>query len=331
MSKNIGLVLSVISCIGLLANPFAIPQPRFAGVAARLNAEIGNYRMGIYVIPLDNPSDAFGVNADAQVPSASAWKGGGIIYFFEHVDPVITNSVPVMYWERQGIIWIPPAYQAAWFKYIKVLHDAYIMTVFSGNHEAGNILAYVYHLSAPPSARNPIVAFNNWSLSIDMTPQSGMRQWMAGGTWAAGYVDPRYDQRSLFPDNPTLVYNVTYSARDLANFYYHLATAGKQQGYYAKAVELLSIRNEVTSLIQACPQTSPSTGMLTATKQGYFRPDSPDSLGHDVDNDAGLLIFPDGATYAVAFTTFDAHNIGPAIVCETIQAIVADHEQHSMF
>jgi hypothetical protein len=236
-----------------------------------------------------------------------------------------------MYWLKQNITRVAPEYQKAWFKYIKILHDAYIMAVYSGNHEGGNILAYVYSLLPSPKARNPIIAFNDWSRSVGMTPESGMWQWMAGGTWATGYTDPRYAHRQFFPGDKTPLYNVTYSARDFANFFYHLATVGKHKGYYDKAVELLAIRNQIVSLIEACPQTAPSTGMITATKDGYFRPDSHDSQGHDVDNDTGLLIFPDGATYAVAFTAFDSHDIANDVVCKTIQAIVDDHDRSIIF
>ncbi|MHB8629746.1 MAG: hypothetical protein ACYDBJ_25385 [Aggregatilineales bacterium] len=331
MRKILVLMLCIVGFTGPLTGGTAPNTARFAGLTERLGAEIGSHRMGVYVIPLDNPRDAFGVNEDVQVPSASAWKGGGIVYFFEYVDPAITNSVPVQYWEKQNITRVPPAYQKAWFQYNKILHDAYIMTVFSGNHEGGNILAYVYTLLPAPRPRNPIIAFNDWSLSVGMTPESGMWQWMAGGTWAVGYTDPRYATRQFFPGDKTPLYNVTYSARDFANFFYHLATVGKQKGYYNKAVELLAIRNQIVSLIEACPETAPSTGMITASKDGYFRPDSPDSQGHDVDNDAGLLIFPDGATYVVAFTAFDSHDIAYEVVCNTIQAIVDDHNRRSMF
>ncbi len=195
-------------------------------------------------------------------------------------------------------------------------------------------MLYVYNLMPNPKPLNPIVAFNDWSLSIGMTPGSGMRQWMAGATDHPTYIDSRYNMRLFFPDDPVPqydYYNVTYSARDFANFFYHLATVGKKQGYYAKAVELLAIRNQVVSLIEGCPLTAPSTGMITSTKDGYFRPDSPDSHGHDVDNDAGLLIFPDGATYVVAFTTFDSHDIAFDVVCKAIHSIVADHYKQISF
>jgi hypothetical protein len=306
---------------------------RFPGLAATLKAEIGTRRMGVYVIPMDNPTDVFSINGDVQVPSASAWKGGGIVYYFEHVDPTIVNSVPVPYWVKQNIIRVPRPYQNAWYQYNKTLHDIFITSVYSGNGDGGDVLLYVYTL-IKPTPLNPIVAFNDWSLSIGMTPESGMRQWMAGSTDHPGYIDNRYSLRVFFPDDPVPqynFYNVTYSARDFANFFYHLATVGKERGYYNKAVELLSIRNQVVSLIEACPLTAIGTGLVTATKDGYFRPDSPDSHNHDVDNDAGLLIFPDGATYVVAFTAFDSHDIAVDVTCKTIQAIVSDHNKRIAF
>ncbi len=38
------------------------------------------------------------------------------------------------------------------------------------------------------------------------------------------------------------------------------------------------------------------------------------SHGHSVDNDAGLIIFPDGRVYAVAFTAFDTVDIESDVV-----------------
>ena len=329
---RIALTLIVIALSVHAIRPVAAAEGRFPGLDASLRAEIGDRRMGVYVMPLDNPQDVFAINGDVQVPSASAWKGGGIVYFFEHVNPVIVNSVPVEYWEKKNIIRVAKPYQNAWYQYNAILHDAYITAVFSGNGDGGDLLLYVYTL-IKPTPQNPIVAYNDWSLSVGMTPESGMRQWMAGATDHPSYVDPRYDHRLFFPadgSNPPQYnyYNVTYSARDFANYFYHLATVGKQKGYYDKAVELLSIRNQVVSLIEACPLTALGTGLITATKDGYFRPDSPDSHGHDVDNDAGLLIFPDGATYVVAFAAFDSHDVAVDVVCKTIQAIVDDHKLH---
>ena len=331
-------LLIVIASVTSLESHSVLAQSaksnRFPGLAASLRAEIGDRRMGVYVIPMDNPADVFEINGDAQVPSASAWKGGGIVYFFEHADPKIVNSVPIQYWLKKNIIRVAPPYQSAWWQYNAILHAAYITAVFSGNGDGGDVLLYVYTL-IKPTPLNPIVAFNDWSLSVGMTPESGMRQWMAGSTDHPGYIDTRYDTRLFNPGDGSPsqqdYFNVTYSARDFANYFYHLATVGKQKGYYDKAVELLSIRNEVVSLIEACPLTAIGTGLITATKDGYFRPDSPDSNNHDVDNDAGLLIFPDGATYVVAFTAFDAHDIAVDVVCKTIQAIVNDHNQRISF
>lgn len=329
--KIIAVLLLVVSPALVGVHSSAASTERFPGLMDTLTAEIGNHRMGVYIIPLDNPDDVFSINADVQVPAASAWKGGGIVYFFEHADPAMVNSMPVSDWIHKDPARVPVQYQKAVIQYSSVLYNAYIMAVFSGNHEAGNVLAYVYTQLPQPKARNPIVAYNDWSLSVGMTPQSGMREWMAGGTWSSTYIDARYDNRQFFPGQSTPAYNVTYSARDFANFFYHLATVGKQMGYYDTAVALLRIRNEVVSLIEACPLTAYSTGMITATKDGYFRPDSPDSYGHDVDNDAGLLIFPDGATYVVAFTAFDSHDIAKDVTCKAITAIVSDHNQHSTF
>ncbi|HVO41868.1 MAG TPA: hypothetical protein VMT34_04560 [Aggregatilineales bacterium] len=332
-SKFTSLLFILIIC-GLLLPPAhrAEGAARFPGLVDSLRAEIGDRRMGVYVIPLDNPADAFGINPDAQVPAASAWKGGGLIYFFEYAPAEMVNSMPVEDWVHTDPTRVPRQYQKAVIQYGYILHDAYIMTVFSGNHEAGNVLAYVYRQLPDPKPKNPIVAFNNWGLSIGMTPESGMRMWMAGGTWSPAYRDSRYEHRQFFPGDKVPLYDQTYSARDFAQFFYHLATVGKQKGYYDQAAALLEIRNKVVSLIEACPESALSTGMVTVTKDGYFRPDSgPEAHGHDVDNDAGLLVFPDGRTYVVAFTAFDSRDVSHDVVCKTIHAIVLDHGSQTTF
>jgi hypothetical protein len=43
-----------------------------------------------------------------------------------------------------------------------------------------------------------------------------------------------------------------------------------------------------------------------------------------VNNDAGLLIFPDGRRYAVAFTAFDAVDLENDVVRAVIRALVDD-------
>ena len=66
------------------------------------------------------------------------------------------------------------------------------------------------------------------------------------------------------------------------------------------------------------------TQRKTATKDGYFGPGSPQSLGHDVNNDAGLLIFPDGRVYVAAFTAFDAVELESDVVGLVIRSLMDD-------
>jgi hypothetical protein len=193
------------------------------------------------------------------------------------------------------------------------LRWVYVMTVFSGNHEAANVLNYVYQNGTARLGANPIIAFNNWSRQVvGISPESGQYSWQYGYLENPRYNDPRYATRSFAYNGEALFYSSTYSARDLALFYYHLATVGKERGYYDAAVELLSIRSNIMSKIEGQVLDHPE--IQTATKDGYFGPDSPNSLGHDVNNDAGLLIFPNGTTYAVAFTAFDAVDIESDVI-----------------
>jgi len=289
-----------------------------------LREMIGDRRLGVSIIPVDDPQAEIGINQDLQVPSASSWKGGGMIYFFENVSPDVWRSVPIRYWNLRNVLRVPPEYRKAFLQYHEILRWVYVMTVFSGNHEAADVLYYVYQNATARLGSNPIIAFNNWSIQMAGTStESGQYSWQYGNLDNPGYIDPRLSARRLvLPNGEGLFYSSTFSARDLAVFYYHLATVGKEKGYYDAAVELLSIRTEIISKIESQVVDHPE--IQTATKDGYFNPYSPNSLGHDVNNDAGLLIFPDGRTYVVAFTAFDAVGIEADVVRVVIRALAGD-------
>jgi hypothetical protein len=209
---------------------------------------------------------------------------------------------------------VPPAYQEAWSKYGEVLHNAYVMTVFSGNHEAANVLSYVFSNLTEMQQRNsnPIRAFNTWSQEIvGISPNSGLYNWLYGNLEKPAVNDPRFVDRRVIYKGKSIFFANTYNAQDLAHFYYHLATVGRQRGYYDAAVELLSIRTPIISKIEA--QTLGMT-IQTASKDGYFGSGSENSLGYAVNNDAGLLLLPDGREYAVAFTALEAVQLESDVV-----------------
>lgn len=289
-------------------------------LARTLRTMIGDRRLGVSIIPLDNPQDEIGINQDAQVPSASSWKGGGMLYFFENISPDVWRSVPIRYWNLRNVLRVPPEYRQVWLKYHEILRWVYVMTVFSGNHEAANVLYYVYQNATSSMGANPIIAFNNWCMQYAGTSsESGQYSWQYGNLDNPGYNDPRLGKRRIVYNGEDLFYSSTFSARDLALFYYHLATVGRERGYYDAAVELLSIRTSIVSKIEGQVVDHPE--IQTATKDGYFSPTSENSLGHDVNNDAGLLIFPDGKTYAVAFTAFDAVDIESDVVGVVVRTL----------
>jgi hypothetical protein len=303
---------------------------RIESLSKTLRAIIGNRRLGVYVIPVDNPKNQFGVNEHLQVPSASSWKGPGIIYFFEHIGPEIWNKVPVEYWRLKNPLRVVPEYRKEWIIYNEILRYAYVMTVFSGNHEAANVLAYVFtnmkrENGTSSRGSNALIAFNDWGRkAVGMSSESGLFSWQFGDLARAGYIDARLADRRILDGEDALFYTTTYSARDLALFYYHLATVGKEKGYYDKAIELLSIRAEILSMIEG--QTAYFPQIRTATKDGYFGPESAGSLRHDVNNDAGILFFPDGRQYVVAFTAFDAVDLESDVIGYVIRALLEDRE-----
>ncbi len=285
-----------------------------------LGAIIGDRRLGVVVIPIASPADAVAINADAQNPIASAWKGGGTQYFFENIDPVIWRSLPVQYWNTRNVVRVPKEYQAAFNQYNQILRWVYVMAVFSGNHEAGDVIDYVYRHSSWHSAANPIVAFNDWSQqSAGLSSESGLHRWQAGRLLIPGLVDHRRDHHTITVGEQIYPFDNTYSARDLAQYYVHLATVGRAHGYYDIVTELLSTHSAILSMLK---DFSSDTGIVAASKIGYFAPDSPDSLGHDVNNDGGLLTLPDGEQFAVAVMAFDSVDIQGEVVSTISRTLI---------
>ncbi len=294
-------------------------------LSQNLQAIIGDRRLGVSMIPVASPDAAVGVNPDVQVPVASAWKGGGIVYFFENIDPAIWTSVPVKYWNTRNVSRVPPEYQKAFLQYNKILRYVYVMGVFSGNHEAGNVLDYVYRNSKWKSSANAVAAFNDWSQQVvGLSAESGLHKWQAGATWAAGVIDHRLDGKPFIDEGRQIPFDNTFSARDLSKFYLYLATEGRRLGYYDIVVELLSTRTDILSMLKSF---SSDTGIQAASKIGYFAPDSPDSLGHDVNNDGGLLTLPDGEQYAVASMAFDAVDIQGDVVSTISRTLVNTYQR----
>ncbi|HLY26019.1 MAG TPA: serine hydrolase [Aggregatilineales bacterium] len=301
------------------------PKLTRASLTQSLAALIGKQRIGVTVIPVAQPDAAIRVHDDDQTPIASAWKGPGLLYFLANVSPEVWRNLPIQYWKVQNGAEIPAQYQVIWRAYHDILYDVYIMAVFSGNHEAGNVLAYVYRAlqanGKVDASSNAIRAFNDWSQQVvGSSAASGLYAWRYGDLEGGDIVDARYADRRLVVGGDLLFYANTYSAHDLALFYLYLARQGKAQGFYDPAVELLSIHNAIISKIEG--QLPP--GAQTANKPGYFGPGSPESLDHDVYNDAGLLILPDGRMYVVVFTAFDAVDLESDVVGLVIRDL-ADH------
>jgi len=293
-------------------------------LANNLHAIIGERRLGVTVIPVSSPADEVDVNADLQNPIASAWKGGGTLYFFENIDPAIWTSIPVRYWNLRSVGRVPLEYQKLWLQNNQILRWVYVMAVFSGNHEAGNVLEYVYTHSKWHSSANAITAFNEWSQQeAGVSAASGLHRWQAGGTWAVGVIDHKRDNHTITVGDKQIPYDNTYSAHDLALYYLRLATVGKQRGYYDTVSELLSTRTDILSMLKSY---SSDTGIQAASKIGYFAPDSPDSLGHDVNNDGGLLTLPDGEQYVVTAMAFDAVDIQGNVVSAVSRALINTYQ-----
>jgi hypothetical protein len=282
---------------------------QFAMLDQTLNEMIGSTRLGVVIQSIDDPVLAIRINEALAVPVASAWKVGAAIYFVEHVNPEVWQSIPLRYWGAKDISDIPPEYLPAWNQYGDILHDLYTMIVFSGNHEAANVLTYAFNTIPVElrAGRNPIMSFNDWSLEIGLSPQSGIYNWRYSPLTGPTMVDSRYAHRQIEVNGKPLYINNMYTAEDLSLYYLRLAVEGQRRGYYDTLTKLLSIRTVLISQIEShlLPSMPDYKLVRTISKDGYFGPDSLYRTNHYVNNDAGLLLFADGRQYIVAFTAFD--------------------------
>jgi hypothetical protein len=293
-------------------------------LGANLREIIGDKRLGVSIVPLASPADTVDVNAEIQIPVASAWKGGAIIYFFENIEPTVWGSLPIQYWNIRNINRVPREHQDAFAKHNAILRWMYVAGVFSGNHEAGNVIDYVWRYTKNPkirSAQNAIMAFNDWSREVvKITEQSGIHRWLAGATESTSIIDYRLPPRQFLDRNGrTLRFDNTYSPHDMALYYLHLGTIGREKGYYDTAMELLSTKTDILSVLKGYAN---GTGIKVASKIGYFFPDSPSAYGHDVNTDAGLLTLPNGEQYAVATMAFDTVPLQGDVLCAVMRSLL---------
>ena len=171
---------------------------------------------------------------------------------------------------------------------------------------------------------NPIIAFNNWTHSVaGVSEDSGLRSWIDGKTNCVDCLDERYGQKAFVYRGKILIPNNTYSPRDLAQIYVHLATKGRDLGYYDTATELLGTMRSpnAPSMIQYHMR---KLGIQTASKDGFVAPNSEFGEGYYISTDAGLLTLPDGKQFAVAFMAFDSGNLLDDAMIMTGRILVPD-------
>jgi hypothetical protein len=284
---------------------------RAAMLTDQLQAIIKKRRFGVSVVPIGASSEVigeFGINRDLQQFVASSFKGPVALYFFENISPEVWGSLPIAYWSVEQIEKVPEEHRVIWLKYHDILRDVYWNTVFSENQATGNILMYVYQNSVwSTKAANPIIAFNEWSQqSVGISAESGLHLWLAGRTQCRKCNDERYNRKPFVYGTKLITPNNTFSPRDVAQYYVHLATKGRERGYYAVATELLSTIARDRSMLE---YLSNQLGIHTASKDGFVGPYSEYSDGFYISTDAGLLTMPDGTQYAVSFMAFDAGDL----------------------
>ncbi|HVO41867.1 MAG TPA: hypothetical protein VMT34_04555 [Aggregatilineales bacterium] len=319
------LFLAVLMLIPASAGAWAEPSPqdRSSALELALKAIVGPRKVGIAVLPVGDTAQvmtALGVNGDDQYSVASAFKGPVAIYFFENTDSSVWGHLPVAYWNVDKEAKVPDEFLPVWEQFHVILKAVYQMAVYSENDSTGNVLAYVYR-TIGSSASSPIVAFNEWSHgTVGIGDKSGMEAWFAGGSSCLrGCTDSRFGQGTIIYRGKIVLLGNSYSPRDLATFYVHLATRGRELGYYDVAMELLSVRKEYPSLTKTY---GGEVGIQVASKDGFVGPYSEGSNGFYVSTDAGLFTLADGEQYAVAFMALDAGDILHRAIRETSITLV---------
>src|SRR5258708_6212632 len=299
-----------------------------ADLTIRLTSLIKGNRFGVSVIPIGDASqimEEVGVNQNMETYVASAFKGAVAIYFLENIDASVWRSVPVLYWTAKNEKDVPADYRKGWNQYKDILYNVWTSAIYSENDSTGNVIDYVYtHSYMSKYGDNPITAFNNWAHdSAGISLDSGLRSWIDGKTNCLTCIDKRYGQKAFVYMGKVLIPNNTFSPHDLALIYYHLATKGRDRGYYDVATNLLGTPRSENglSMIQYYFR---KRGIQTASKDGFVGPDSADSDGYYVSTDAGLLTLPDGSQFAVAYMAFDSRKLLDDAILMTGKALLPD-------
>lgn len=323
---GVAYLLPVLLLFLFPARPIKIedtPQTRAKALSSQLGDIVGLRKLGIAILPIKDSGDAVGevgVNIDDQYSVASAFKGPVAMYFFENVGSDVWRSYPIRYWNEDKAENIPDGYKPAWEQYHLILRAVYQMAVYSENDSTGNVLAYVYDAMGQP-AKNAIVAFNDWGQSaVGISKQSGLNAWYAGKTSCPHECnDPRFGQDQIIYAHKIVLLGNSYSPRDLATFYIHLAARGRVLGYYDTAMELLSINSPFSGLTKTYCEEQ---GIAVASKSGLIEPYIPHSNGFYVSTDAGIFTLPDGEQYAFAFMALDAGDLLQHVITTTCSTLL---------
>lgn len=255
---------------------------------------IGESELGFILYDLDGDELLAAVNAQEQLPVASAFKGPVALYFFNQVPPEYW-SVPVEYWHNDPNQPIDEAHQEAWAQHGAILHDMFLMITKSDNPATGNVLNFVAQFAAA-GTQNPIESFNAWSENtVGTTPESGLYSWTEGATNEDGYIDERFSPENRMANlygRDVFVPN-TMTATDLAQYYYwmfHSMDAAQR----ASAEALLSIVPPLGSgtWIETLPlRLDPQNG-TSYSKSGIVS-------DHGWLVDAGIIFTPEHGHYLI--------------------------------
>lgn len=231
-----------------------------------------------------------GIDINKQMPVVSAIKGPILLYFFYHVPDDVWNRVPVEYWNARSADSVSSQYLEDWETHRTILRDLYRMIVFSDNASTGNALLYAYEFIGRTDL-NPIQAFNAWSQeTIGVSPESGIREWDEGATNNPTWIEPTYNDRLTTIYGRARFYNNTFSALDMARYFYWLATDA-DEAIYARAVDLMSIVEGFPNFMETMAFNLEATPV---SKDGFVGPgDRNNTVDEYLTADAGLVLLPD--------------------------------------
>lgn len=247
-----------------------------------------------------------GVNTEAPMPVASAFKGPVFFFFMDMIDAGVWGTVPVEYWSYNVAASVPEEYRESWNTHQRILRNLYDMVVMSDNNAAGRVFKYIadYYDSTIP-----LTMFNDWSHDVvGISQVSSMGNWRYGMPESIESEDERYMNRQVVLNHELFQFNNVMTPRDLGLYYVWWQNAMNAQAQRVGEDLLAWIQDDRRSNVERLAKefngvSYSKNGSLSINETGIA----------PVVTDGGLINLPDFGYYVVTFLSGNANSQTPKI------------------